>query len=56
MKIELTKSLAHAVIDMENVGYSEGLGPEERTSFEAWKLLVKTAEDFVGRKADSTEE
>ena len=54
MKIELTKALAHAIIDMDDHGYSEGLGPGTRESIDAWKLLLKTAEDLTGRDADET--
>jgi hypothetical protein len=47
----LTLSQANAIIDMEDNGYSEGLGPETSSSDEAWDEMVVRAEAATGRKA-----
>lgn len=54
MKIKITQALAHAIIDMDNHGYSEGLGPNTKESTIAWKSLLKAAEDSTGRESDET--
>ena len=48
----LTEDLANAIIDMDNHGSSEGLGPITDASYDAWKIIVKSAEEKTGRKAD----
>lgn len=47
MKVEVTPSLARAIIEMDNIAFSEGLGPEEDCS-EAWKELLASAEQLTG--------
>jgi hypothetical protein len=47
----LTLSQANAIIDMEDIGYSEGLGPETSLSNEAWDEMLLWAEAATGRKA-----
>jgi hypothetical protein len=47
----LTLSQANAIIDMEDHGYSEGLGPETETADAAWDEMVVWAEAATGRKA-----
>lgn len=44
---------AHAIIDMDNHGFSEGLGPSEEND-EAWEELVRVAEEKTGRQSDLT--
>ncbi len=54
MKIELTSDLAKAVIEMDNIGFSEGLGLREDDTYEAWYHLLQLAENEIGQKAFST--
>ncbi len=42
MQITIDKTLASAIIDMDNIGYSEGLGPESEDRSEKWSELVRT--------------
>lgn len=51
--VEVTKDLANAIIDMDNHGYSEGLGPETEKGFDAWDKLVMMAEYISDRKPDN---
>lgn len=55
MKIELTEPLAHAIIDMDDISFSEGLGPKNKVSIGAWITLLRMAENLIGRKAVSTD-
>ncbi|MHC4300932.1 MAG: hypothetical protein ACYS7Y_26965 [Planctomycetota bacterium] len=50
----LPTDLAQAVLDMDDIGWSEGLGPTGDFRQEAWDRLVKAAEVQSGRKADRT--
>ena len=43
--------LFEAILDMEDHGFGEGLGPETHARAEAWKDLVEVAEKHTGRKA-----
>ena len=43
----IDQELAQAIIDMENHGYSEGLGPKSKEGFKEWnKLVLFVAEEF----------
>ncbi len=50
----LTEDLAHAIVDMDDHGFSEGLGPETLKGAAAWEALVVAAELIADRKADAT--
>ena len=52
--IKLTKSLAFAIIEMDNIAWSEGLGPETDKSCDAWRELLAQAETVTDQKADCT--
>ncbi len=52
---ELTFDQANAIIDMDDHGYSEGLGPRTGKSLRAWDGLLTQAETITGRKADGSE-
>lgn len=52
--IDLTKPLANAIIDMEDIAFSEGQGPCDGPSTDAWEALVAEAEKAAGREADAT--
>ena len=41
--IRMTMKIADAICDMDDIGFAEGLGPEQGRS-EVWKELVKLAE------------
>jgi hypothetical protein len=49
---KLTNALANAIIDMEDHGYSECLGPNTERASEAWNALVLEAEEVADRKTD----
>ena len=49
-KVTITKELAVAIIEMDNIGYSEGLGPVDMA---LWEGLVELCEKVSGLKADS---
>jgi hypothetical protein len=51
--IPLPAALANAIIDMDNHGYSESLGPDTERAADAWDELVREAEEVVDRKADA---
>lgn len=53
-KVEISPTLAHAILDMDDHGYSEGLGPENNGGMEAWRELVSKAEQITGRKSLDT--
>jgi hypothetical protein len=48
--MKMTEDLAHAILDVEDVCFSEGLGTETDARGEAWSELVKEAVDFVDRE------
>jgi hypothetical protein len=52
----LTNALANAIIDMDDHGYSECLGPETERASDAWNALVMEAEEVADRKAVQTPE
>ncbi len=47
--IELTRDLANAICDYEDIGFSEGLAAETNEQQEAWLRLVDAAEKRVCR-------
>ena len=49
--VVLTKDLAHAVLDMEDIGFGEGLGPETEEATRAWIHLISLSELRVQRLA-----
>ncbi len=51
----LTIEQANGIIDMENHGYSEGLGPLTEGNLKGWSELLEKAETITGRKADGSE-
>ena len=50
----LTKDLADAICDMDDIGFSEGLGPEKTESSAEWDKLVAAAEKRTLRSCDRT--
>ena len=50
-KIEVSPALAHAIIDMDDIGFSEGLGPRINERAEAWYQLVAAAEKIAKRES-----
>ena len=48
-KVEMSTALANAICDMEDVGFSEGLGPETPECTVAWNELVSAAERCARR-------
>ncbi len=51
----LIGDLAPAVIEMDNIAFSEGLiGPGTPGRLAAWDALLKVAETVSGKRADST--
>jgi hypothetical protein len=46
---------AHAILDMDDHGYSESLGPHQDESRAAWTKLVAQAEEITGRLAYESE-
>jgi len=50
----LTDNLAHAIIDMDNHGWSESLGPDTPERMEEWTALLRAAEGKTGLLADET--
>lgn len=48
MYIELTPGMAHAILDVEDIVFNEGLGPADDRK-EAWDHLVETASTLVNR-------
>ncbi len=51
-ELKLTLHQANALIDMENHGYSENLGPDDEGACEGWGELIALAETVTGRRAD----
>jgi len=49
--IEMTPELCEAIVDMDDLGYTEGRGPVTKERILAWDNLVKSAERITGRKA-----
>jgi len=49
--VVMTPDIAHAVLDMADHGFDEGLGPETKEAMEAWAHLVSLAELRVQRRA-----
>jgi hypothetical protein len=45
---------AHAILDMDDHGYSESLGPHKDETKDAWAGLVTQAEKLTGRWACNT--
>lgn len=52
-ELKLTLHQADAIIDMNNHGYSEGLGPKNEEACEGWGELLKLAETVTSRTADA---
>ena len=52
----MTATLANAIVDMDNHGYSESLGPESHESYVEWYRLVVVAALMVDRKPDAMSE
>ncbi len=52
LNLLLTEDLANAIIDMDNHGYSEGLGPDTPERMEAWQKIVAVAEEQTGLLSD----
>ncbi len=50
----LTEALARAVVDMDDIAFSEGLGPTTVRSSTAWIALLDVAEEVADKEADST--
>lgn len=51
--MRLTESLARAIIEMDNIAWSEGLGPSECYEVE-WDDLLSEAESVAGTLSDRT--
>lgn len=52
-ELRLTLHQANAIIDMDNHGYSESLGPEDEGACEGWGELLELAETVTGRTANA---
>ena len=52
--IKLTKPLAEAILDMDDHGFSESLGPYTEEASNAWWKVVAAAEKRIGRESNST--
>ena len=50
-ELKLTLDQANAIIDMEDIGYGEGLCPDTDETFEAWDEMVELAQIVTGRKS-----
>ena len=50
----LIGDLAPAVIEMDNIAFGGGLGPETPDQHDAWGTLLGVAEKVAGKRADST--
>lgn len=50
----LSEDLACAVIDMDDIAFSGGLGPRTDSTFAAWGELLLVAEQVSGKEATST--
>ena len=56
MNFDLTFHLAHAIIEMDDIAYSEGQGPENNEQCGAWDELIRKAEKVTGRRANCNRE
>lgn len=54
MVTQLTTHEAHAIIDVADIAYSEGLGPDTEERVSAWSALITLAESITGRTAIRT--
>jgi hypothetical protein len=54
-KYAMTHPQAMAIIDMDNRGYSEGLGPKTEEGSQGWGQLLELAEVITDRKADGSQ-
>lgn len=54
-KIILSEPLARAILDMEDIAFSEGQGPADGICTDTWDALVTAAEAIAGRVAYSTQ-
>jgi len=48
----ITKNLANAIIDMDNIAFGEGLGPETKARADDWEVFVDMAEEATGKQTD----
>lgn len=51
----MTKGLANAIVDMDNIAFGEGLGPESKVSADDWEVFVDMAEEVTGKQTDRHE-
>jgi len=54
LNLLLSDDLANAIIDMDNHGWSEVLGPDTPERMAEWTALLRTAEAKAGLLADET--
>ncbi len=52
-ELKLTLHQANAIIDMDCIAESEGLGPGGKETCEGWNELLKSAEIVTGQTADA---
>lgn len=50
--VQITKPLGEAILDLDDIAFSKGLGPMDENASEAWDDLILKAEDETGRTAD----
>jgi hypothetical protein len=48
----ITKNLANAIIDMDNIAFGAGLGPMTEERAEDWEVFVDMAEEATGKKTN----
>lgn len=48
----MTEDTASAIIDMDNIAWSEGQGPKTTARGGAWNVLLRIAEEVAGRESD----
>jgi hypothetical protein len=46
----ITKNLANAIIDMDNIAFNEGLGPKTKVRADDWEVFVDMAEEATGKR------
>ena len=49
MRKMMTGSMANAIIDMDNLGWCEGVYPATKAREDAWLILVDAAEAITGK-------
>jgi hypothetical protein len=54
LSVELSKPMAEAIIEMDDIAYGEGQGPRAECDAKAWQKLLEAAEFVAGRKAASS--